>query len=133
MLNKSKLMAVGLLTAVAVAGFAAGAATMTYADDDGPRRHDNSRWSYSGMLQQELGLTDAEREAVREIVRRHRGEMRAVYETVKPRIDSIQAEVRAEINAMLTPDQQQRYTALTERLRAERAERQRADSAGRRD
>lgn len=133
MFNKSRIMAVSLLAAVAVAGFAAGAATMTYAADDRkPERRDNDRWSYSGMLQQELGLSDAERDSVRAIVRRHRPEMRAVYESVKPRLDSIQGELRAEINAMLTPEQQTRYAALTERLRQERQERMRADS-GKRD
>lgn len=135
MFSKSKLMAVGLLAAMAVAGFAAGAATMSYAADQrghGPRDR-NERWSYSGMLQQELGLTDAERDSVRAIVRRHRPEMRAVFESVKPRLDSIQTRLRGEISAMLTPEQQRQYEALTARLEAERAERRSLDSAKRRD
>lgn len=135
MFTKSKLMAVGLLAAMAVAGFAAGAATMSYASDHrghGPRDR-NERWSYSGMLQQELGLTDAERDSVRAIVRRHRPEMRAVFESVKPRLDSIQTRLRGEISAMLTPEQRRKYEALTVRLEAERAERRSLDSAKRRD
>jgi Spy/CpxP family protein refolding chaperone len=135
MLTRSKLMAVGLLAAVAVAGFAAGAATVSYASDSGKQhRHErNERWSYSGMLQQELGLTDAQRDTVRAIVRRHRPEMRAVYESVQPRLDSIQTNLRAEISAMLTAEQQHQYEALTARLAAERAQRVRNDSARRRD
>lgn len=135
MFTRSKLMAVGLLAAVAVAGFAAGAATVSYADGNrGEHRHErNERWSYSGMLQQELGLTDAQRDSVRAIVRRHRPEMRAVYESVQPRLDSIQRRLRAEVSAMLTPEQQRQYETLTARLATERAERIRNDSMRRRD
>lgn len=135
MFTRSKLMAVGLLAAVAVAGFAAGAATVSYADGNRGehRRERNERWSYSGMLQQELGLTDAQRDSVRAIVRRHRPEMRAVYESVQPRLDSIQRRLRAEVSAMLTPEQQRQYETLTARLATERAERIRNDSMRRRD
>ncbi len=134
MLTKSKLMAVGLLAAVAVGGFAAGAATRSYASEERREpRPGHERWSYSGMLKEELGLSDAQRDSVRAIIRRHRPEMRAVYESVRPRLDSIRAHVNSEIAALLTAEQQQRYTELTARLRAERSERMRADSAGRRD
>jgi len=135
MLSKSKLMAVGLLAAFAVAGFAAGAATVSFASDARKQhRHErNERWSYSGMLQQELGLTDAQRDSVRAIVRRHRPEMRAVYVSVQPRLDSIQNRLRDEVRALLTPAQQQQYESLTTRLAAERAERIRNDSMRRRD
>ncbi len=134
MFDKSKLLAVGLLAAVAVGGFAAGAATRSYAADERREpRPGHERWSYSGMLKDELGLTDAQRDSVRSIIRRHRPEMRAVYESVRPQLDSIRTQINTEINALLTADQQQRYAALSARMRAERAERMRADSAGRRD
>jgi Spy/CpxP family protein refolding chaperone len=124
MFTKSKFWAVSLLVAVATAGFASGAATMGRAGDK--RCDGRERLSYSGMLQRELGLTDAQRESVRIVVRRHRQEMRAVYEIVRPRMDSIRAQIAVEVRGILTAEQQAGYERLLER---QRLERMRHDSA----
>lgn len=129
MLPKSKVLAIGLLVAVAVAGFAAGAATMGWAGE-GARRHDHQRRSYSEMLQQELGLTDAQRDSLRTLMRSHRPRMRAVMDVIRPQMDSLRVELRGEIRAVLTPAQQAAFDSLLARERAERA---RADSAATRN
>jgi Spy/CpxP family protein refolding chaperone len=120
MFNKSKAWAVGLLIAVAAAGFAAGLAVQSWASHRG--RGDG----YSGYLTRELGLTAAQHDSIAAILRRHRPEMHAIFLTVRPQIDSARARVSDEIRGVLTPDQQATYQKLLDRDRAERA---RADSA----
>jgi Spy/CpxP family protein refolding chaperone len=120
MFNKSKAWAVGLLIAVAVAGFAAGAATESWLLHRG-RGADG----YAGYLTRELKLSAAQHDTVVAILRRHRHEMRAVYAQIRPQMDSVRARVSDEIRRALTPQQQTAYQQLLDRDRAERA---RADS-----
>ena len=120
MFNKSKAWAVGLLIAVAVAGFAAGAAT-----DSWLLHHGRGGDGYAGYLTRELKLSAAQHDTVVAILRRHRPEMRAVYAQIRPQMDSVRARVSDEIRRILTPGQQTAYQQLLDRDRAERA---RADS-----
>jgi hypothetical protein len=119
MFNKSKAWAIGLLIAVAVAGFAAGAVTGSRL---GRRRAPDG---YAGFLTRELQLSGAQHDTVVAILRRHRHEMRAVYARIRPQMDSVRARVSDEIRRALTPEQRQAYQQLLDRDRAERA---RADS-----
>ncbi len=120
MFNKSKAWAIGLLIAVAAAGFAAGLAVQSWTSHRG--RGDG----YSGYLTRELGLTRPQHDSVAAILRRHRPEMHAIFATIRPQIDSARARVNDEIRGVLTKDQQSAYQQLLDRDRAERA---RADSA----
>ncbi len=120
MFDKSKAWAIGLLIAVAVAGFAAGLAVQSWASHRG--RGDG----YSGYLTRELGLTAAQHDSVAAILRRHRPELHAIFVTIRPQIDSARTRVNDEIRAVLTAAQQPPYQQLLDRDRAERA---RADSA----
>jgi hypothetical protein len=120
MFDKSKAWAIGLLIAVAVAGFAAGLAVQSWASRRG---HGDG---YSGYLTRELGLTAAQHDSVAAILRRHRPELHAIFLTIRPQIDSARTRVSDEIRGMLTPAQQPAYQQLLDRDRAERA---RADSA----
>ncbi|MBI4542994.1 MAG: periplasmic heavy metal sensor [Gemmatimonadetes bacterium] len=129
MFSTSKLWAIGLLAAIGVAGFASGAATMNYVGERGGRT--GGRCSYSGMLRRDLSLTAAQDDSVRAIMRRHRAEMRAAFETVRPQTDLIRARIRDEIRAVLTPSQQAAFRELTDRERAERARHDSAAPAGR--
>lgn len=125
MFNKSKAWALGLLLAIGTAGFASGAATMNYVGD---RPHEaRRRCSYSGMLQRELNLTDAQRDSVRAILRRHRVEFHSALQPVQPQLDSIRMRIRGELRAMMTPAQQAAFDRF---LAREQAERRRADSTG---
>ncbi len=121
MLPTSKIQALGLLLAVAVAGFAAGAATASWAGEDHPGPRDRGRWSYSGRLKEELGLSDPQRDSIRLILRAHRPRARAVMDLVRPQMDSLRGELREEIRAVLTSAQRAAYDSLITRERAERA------------
>jgi Spy/CpxP family protein refolding chaperone len=120
MFNKSKASAVGLLIAVAAAGFAAGMAVQSWASHRG--RGDG----YSGYLTRELGLTAAQHDSVAAILRRHRPELHAIFVTIRPQIDSARSRIADEIRTILTPAQRETYQRLLDRDRAERA---RSDSA----
>ena len=117
MLPKSKLYAIGLLAAVAVAGFAAGAATMSRADTRKPVDL-RERCSYSGRLTEQLGLTTAQHDSIRAIMTAHRPEMQAIIGPVKDRLDSVRSRTREEIRAVLTAEQRARYDELAARERA---------------
>ena len=120
MFNTSKAWAVGLLIAVAAAGFAAGMAV------HGWMTHRGRGDGYSGYLARELGLTAAQHDSVAAILRRHRPEMHAIFTTIRPQIDSARTRISDEIRGVLTPDQQSAYQKVLDR---DRAERLRADSA----
>jgi Spy/CpxP family protein refolding chaperone len=130
MLPKSKIQAIGLLAAVAVAGFAAGAATMSRADTKPPVDW-RERCSLSGMLKDRLGLTDQQRDSVRSIMRSHRVEMHAVMDKVRPQMDSMRTIVNAEIRAVLTAAQKVQFDSLQARDRAERTAREHGDTTAR--
>ena len=114
MLPKSKILAISLLAAVGVAGFAAGAATMSRAE---PGRR-NRDYSYSAQLGEQLGLTQVQQDSIRAIMHSHRAEMQSIIAPVKARLDSVRAQAREEIKALLTSDQRARYEELIARDRA---------------
>lgn len=132
MLPNSKIKAIGLLVAVAMAGFAAGAATMTRADTKPPTDW-RERCSYSGMLKDRLGLTTVQQDSIRAIMRGRRGEMHALMAPVLPRMDSVRAVLRGQIRALLSPAQQAQFDSLDARERAERIARKNGDSTRRGD
>ena len=131
MLSKSKLLALLLLVAVGATGFFGGRASLFVGDAKDCRRP--PRPSFSGMLQDSLGLTDAQRDSVQVILVRHRAEMQAIMESVRPRMDSVRLHVNNEIAAALPADKRDRFEQLRAQWRAERARRDsmhRAERAG---
>lgn len=129
---KSKIQAIGLLIAVAVAGFAAGAATQSYAHERSGRKDWRRSCSYSGVLQHELGLSDEQRDSLRAVLQRYRPRMREVFDRIRPEMDSLRAQMRAEMRAMLTPAQQLAFDSLNARERAERTRQERGTNVERR-
>jgi hypothetical protein len=111
MLNRSKIWAVGLLAAVFAAGAIAGWAAQAAADG-GPRRPRRGPDAMVDRLARELALTPAQQESVRAVFARHRGEMDAIWRTVRPRMDSLRAVMHAEITAQLTDAQRARFAAM---------------------
>jgi Spy/CpxP family protein refolding chaperone len=123
MLNKSRILALTLLLAIGAAGFFSGHATGTYRGEKSKECARRGRPSYSGLLQDSLGLTDAQRDTVQAILIRHRSEMNAVFESVRPRMDSLRLAVNNEIAAALPADKRDDFAAFRDRMRAERARR----------
>ena len=123
MLNKSKLAAVGLLSAVFVAGGLAGWGGHEAAErDTRPRgRNPDAIVAYLGK---QLDLSAAQRDSVRAIFTRHRPETDALWAQIRPRFDSIKARVRAEIDAQLTPEQRAKHRQLIDEAEHHRRERE---------
>lgn len=127
MFNQSKAFAIGLLVAVLVAGIALGAAGSHWASAHrGPPRPNRS---YADRLAQQLTLDSAQRDSVAGILRRYDPQMRAIFASVRPQMDSLRERLRAEIRAQLTPAQQATYQQIIDR---DRARFQRRDSAAQR-
>ena len=124
MLSSSKLLAVALLIAVAATGFVSGHAAA--GRDTRACEGSRERGGFAGMLQDSLRLSDAQRDTVRAILVKHRPEMRALTDRIRPQVDSLRLRVNDEIAASLTPAQQQHFAQMREHWRVERA---RHDSA----
>src|SRR5262245_8795520 len=113
MLNRSKMWAVTLLAAVFAAGALSGWAVQAAADraPPRPRRGPDAMVNH---LTEELTLTPAQQESVRAVFTRHRGEMDAIWPTVRPRMDSLRAVRHGEILGQLTEEQRARFEAMDE-------------------
>lgn len=120
MLNRSTTWAVVFLVATFAAGLAVGAGGralwVRYASAAAPER---SRGIERMMneLNEELRLDPIQRDSVRAILQRHRARMTAVWETVRPRFDSMRAQMDSEVTHHLTPEQQAKYRDHVTRYR----------------
>ena len=125
MLNRLKLRAVGLILAVFAVGTLAGmTVTTTVADMNEPReREDRSRPSYTDRLTAELSLDAEQRESVAVILERRNQAMRGIWEDMRPQFDSLRQQIRSEIGALLSDDQQAAFDELTQRSDSARAAR----------
>ena len=77
---------------------------------------------YLRLLGENLDLSSAQRDSVRGILERHRGDMDAIWQEVAPRYETMRSQIRSEIRTQLTPEQQRKYADLTARLDQERRE-----------
>ena len=120
MLNRSTTWAVLFLVATFAAGLAVGAGGralwVRYASAAAP---DRARGLDRMMdeLNDELHLDPAQRDSVRAILQRHRTRMTAVWETVRPRFDSMRAQMDSDVARQLTPEQQAKYRDHVTRYR----------------
>jgi hypothetical protein len=134
MLNRSTTWAVVFLVATFAAGIAVGAGGralwVRYASAAAPERG-RGLDRMLDELTEELRLGPAQRDSVRAIVQRHRTRMTAVWETVRPRFDSMRAQMDSEVARQLTPDQQAKYRDHVTRYRHQKDQEQ-ADSGGQR-
>src|SRR5207244_13024980 len=70
-----------------------------------------------GELDAELHLAPPQRDSVHAILQRHWTRMTAAWETVRPRFDSMRAELDSEVSRQLTPEQQVKYREHMARYR----------------
>ncbi|HKO15915.1 MAG TPA: hypothetical protein VJU87_06730 [Gemmatimonadaceae bacterium] len=66
-------------------------------------------------LARELALTPAQDSAVEAIMAQRAGEFQALREEIRPRVDRLVADVRQDIEQVLTPDQRSRFRVLQQR------------------
>ncbi len=129
MLNRSTTWAVVFLVATFAAGLAVGAGGralwVRYASAAAPERRGLDRMM--DELNEELRLGPVQRDAVRAILQRHRTRMTAVWETVRPRFDSMRAQMDSEVARQLTPEQQAKYRDHVTRYRHQK-EQEKADT-----
>jgi len=125
--TRSKALAVTLLLAVFLAGGAAGWALGTRF----PHRRPPGRGpeAMAAFLYRRLDLSATQRDSVREIFARHHPEVRAIYSSLRPRMDSLRAVLRGEINAQLTPAQRERYARLLNEIEHQHERHEHRDSA----
>src|SRR5437762_7882684 len=111
MLNRSKTWAVVFLVATFAAGLAVGAGGralwVRYASAAAPERA-RGLDRLMDELNAELRLGAVQRDSVRAILQRHRTRMTAVWETVRPRFDSMRAQMDPVVAAHPTPVHQAR-------------------------
>src|SRR5213083_859120 len=130
MLNRSTTWAVVFLVATFAAGIAVGAGGralwVRYASAAAPER---SRGVDRMMkeLNEELRLDPVQRDTIRAILQRHRARMTAVWETVRPRFDSMRAQMDSEVARQLSPEQQAKYRDHVTRYRHQK-EQEKADT-----
>jgi len=130
MFNQSKAFAIGLLIAVSVAGIALGSAGTHWLAQSRMAAQRTARGGPADRLARELQLTTVQRDSVAAILRRYDPQMRAIFATVRPQMDSLRQRLREDIRAQLTAEQQATYERLMER---DRARYSRRDSAAQRD
>ena len=130
MLNRSTTWAVAFLVATFAAGLAVGAGGralwVRYASAAAPERA-RGLDRLMDELNAELRLGAVQRDSVRAILQRHRTRMTAVWETVRPRFDSMRTQMDSEVARQLTPEQQAKYRDHVTRYRHQK-EQEKADT-----
>jgi len=113
-----------LLGLAAVAGGAVGSALTVRAmhERHGPGSGRRGGDWYVELLDHELKLNGTQRDSVRAILRRHRGDMDSIWGELNTRLNLMRDTIRAEVRIQLTPEQLTRYSEVTARLDAERRE-----------
>jgi Spy/CpxP family protein refolding chaperone len=122
-LIKSTWRAALLLGAVFLGGVLAGSGGLVLAHRAGLLAAPGGRRSteaYLHRLTGDLKLTAQQQDSVRGILERYRPAMDSLRQDVDARFSALRASIRGEIKGVLTPEQQQRYDELTQRMDAER-------------
>lgn len=143
--SRSTALAAGLLLATFLVGAAAGGLGVSVLSGDGGRPgprpsftdrllgREPARLSYTDRLARELELTDEQWRAVKTILAHRDEQMRALWQEAQPRIDTLRAQVRAEIMQQLNADQRVRYDSMIRDDERRRAERDRGERGARGD
>ncbi|HEU4761863.1 MAG TPA: hypothetical protein VFS74_06040 [Gemmatimonadales bacterium] len=104
-----------LLIAVFVAGLVVGVGGVAIAERSGIHvlPHEQRRaGGYLEFLSHRLNLTPAQRDSVRSILERHHPTMDSMRAAVAPPFETLRKQIRSEIRAQLTPEQQQTFSDL---------------------
>jgi hypothetical protein len=135
LMNRSKVLALALLAAVFVAGglvgIAGSGAWRGHRASVADRRDHRETMSYADRLQRDVNLTQAQHDTVEQIVTGYQGHMDRIWAEIRPRMDSLRDDIRAQIMMVLDSTQQVRYRALIARSDSVRAARAQEGRHGR--
>ncbi|HSP63499.1 MAG TPA: periplasmic heavy metal sensor [Pyrinomonadaceae bacterium] len=128
--GRTKLKMWLVLVAVFVLGSVTGVAlTGLYrsrAAGDRPEAREKAMHERFEKMRAELSLTDEQTKAVQAIIDETRNEYRALRTELRPRFEEPRQKARARIRALLTPEQQQKFDAMTTQQDARRDEQQKS-------
>lgn len=118
-MTKSRVGALMLLVATFVLGGLLGGALTSFAErkNHAPGRR-GPRPTYVERLSQDLGLSPEQRDSIQGILDRHQPVMDSLWTEIRqqfPQLESQRVTVRQEVQAVLTPEQQAKYTAIVQR------------------
>lgn len=122
-MTRSRWGAVLLLVAVFVAGGLVGAGVWRAAAGGRSSSHhhrERGPEGYVGYLTRRLNLSPAQQDSVRAVLRHHEPAMDTLWQTTAARFDSLRANVRSDIRAQLSPEQQQTYAKMLQDADARR-------------
>jgi Spy/CpxP family protein refolding chaperone len=125
---KNRLAIMGLALALGVPAFAQEAKTKTDSDtskqsvqEDRMERRHARRGMMKDRLAQELNLTDAQKTQLRNMHQQNREQMKAIktddsltQEQKKEKFKALHESRQAQMNSILTPDQQQKFAQIKE-------------------
>ncbi len=120
-MTKSTRTATLLLIAAFLLGAVAGAAALSLAGRPfgGPGRRPGPS-GYLARLERDLKLTPVQKDSVGAILNRYEPRMDSIWQEIRPRFETVQRELRSDISAQLTPEQQRTYADLMARFDARR-------------
>ncbi len=119
MLTRKQFGAAALLVATFAVGAVAGRASSRWGDRDRGTRQDGRPGQggrFVNTLQRELNLTPVQRDSVQAILKRYDPKMRAVWDGMRPKFDSLRAQVHADIIQILTDDQKAAFQRWSARM-----------------
>ena len=131
--ERARLVGFGLLAVTFLAGALAGAAidrVLVEADDSSrveERDRDDRGEEGRSYVIDRVEMSDSQRTAIDSILERRVRRMRSVWKEVEPRLDAITDSARAEIMAVLTPEQRAEYEERLERRRKKHRDRDDGD------
>jgi hypothetical protein len=122
--GKSKAWALALLVGMLILGGVVGAAVDRFLICQPATAAMHERWrgerererdrreGYLDWLAAELQLTAEQQAELEAIVERHRDEMAAIWQEMRPRFEDLKAQARAEIRSLLSEEQLAAYERL---------------------
>lgn len=138
--NKTRLLGIAMLVLTFVVGALSGAAldrllvaepvpapavvtpAPTPASDEEPERRSRRGRPSERDIFDQLDLTVEQREKIDEILDRRRAQLDAFWAETRPKVHSLVESTRADIRAILTPEQRAEYDRLRAEARREREE-----------
>ncbi len=96
------------------------------------RRDNRPHFPSLKVMAQELGLSDEQQDRIREVFRQNEDRFKGLRGLMRAKLDEIRAQLKSEIEAVLTTEQRQKFEAMIDKyLRERRAEMEKRQEPGR--